>query len=303
MGSPRLGYTSLVLAAWQGEEDRALRLFDQAREDAGQRGEGIALTAASLSAAVLYNGLGRYDEALAAASEAAEQDELGLCGWALVELTEAAARSGKPDAAVRGLQRLSERTGCSSSDWALGIEARSRALLSDGPAAETLYVEAIERLGRSRIKAHLARARLAYGEWLRRQGRRLDAREVLRTARDSFTAMGAGAFAERAHLELLASGETARARVVDTHDQLTPQETRVALLARDGLTNQEIGERLFVSSRTVEYHLHKVFAKVGITSRTELHLVLPKGNGRPPRASTTSAQREVGQRPDESQCA
>jgi DNA-binding CsgD family transcriptional regulator len=302
-GSPRLGYTSLVLAAWQGDEDRSLRLFEQAREDACERGEGIALTAAGLSAAVLYNGLGRYDEALAAASEAVESDELGLCGWALVELIEAAARSGKADAAVRALQRLSDRTGRSASDWALGIQARSRALLSDGRTAEALYVEAIERLGRSRIKAHLARAQLVYGEWLRRQGRRLDARTLLRTARDSFTGMGAGAFAKRAHLELLASGETARARVVETQDQLTPQETRVALLARDGLTNPKIGERLFVSPRTVEYHLHKVFAKFGITSRTELHLVLANANGHPPLESAASARREVGQLPDESQYA
>ena len=280
MGNPRLSYTSLVLSAWCGHEDGALESFAQAREDGRERGEGIAVTVAALSAAVLYNGLGRYDQALAAAEEAAECDELSLYGWALVELIEAAARSGKADTAVRALERLSERTRRSATDWALGIEARSRALLADGRAAEDLYLEAIERLERSRMKAHLARAQLVYGEWLRRQGRRLDARALLRTARDSFTAMGAEAFAERAHLELLASGETARARIVDTHDQLTPQETRVALLARDGLTNLEIGERLFVSPRTVEYHLHKVFAKFGITSRNELHLVLADASDR-----------------------
>ena len=282
MGSPRLFYTSLVLSAWRGHEDDAQALFAQARQDASERGEGVALTTASLSAGILYNGLGRYDEALTAATEAARYDELGLCGWAIVEQIEAAARSDAADIGEHALKRLSERTRRSGTDWALGIEARSRALLSEGKDAEDLYREAIDRLGRTRIKTHLARAQLVYGEWLRRQGRRFDARVLLREARESFRAMGADAFAERAHLELLASGETARARVVGAPDPLTPQENRVALLARDGLTNPDIGARLFVSPRTVEYHLHKVFAKLGITSRNELHLVLPMANGRAP---------------------
>jgi DNA-binding CsgD family transcriptional regulator len=160
------------------------------------------------------------------------------------------------------------------SDWALGTEARCRALLSNGRAAEAIYKDAIERLERSRIRTDLARAQLLYGEWLRRQGRRMDARTLLRAAHESFTAMGANAFAERASLELLATGETARRRAVNTQNQLTAQEARVAALARDGLTNPEIGERLFVSPRTVEYHLHKVFPKLGITSRNELHVAL-----------------------------
>jgi DNA-binding CsgD family transcriptional regulator/tetratricopeptide (TPR) repeat protein len=303
MGNPRLFYTPLVLAAWRGHEDSAQALFTHARQDARERGEGIALTTASLSAAILYNGLGRYDEALAAATDAAAHDELGLCGWSLVEQIEAAARSGAADAGRRALTRLCARTRRSGSDWALGIEARSRALLSKREDAEDLYREAIDRLGRTRIATQLARTQLVYGEWLRREGRRFDARALLRQARDSFTAMGAEAFAERAHLELLASGETTRPRAVGAADRLTPQENRVALLARDGLTNPAIGERLFVSPRTVEYHLHKVFAKLGITSRNELHLALPRANGRAPLRPSGVDRRQIGQLDDASECA
>jgi DNA-binding CsgD family transcriptional regulator len=276
-GHPPFAYTSLVLAAWRGEEQGARALIDAARDDARRRGEGIALTTASFAAAVLYNGLGRYDAALTAASDAAEIDELGLFGWSLVELVEAASRSGQPDAGMEALEILSERARVTGTNWALGTAARSRALLTDGPAAEAFYVEAVERLSRSRMRVDLARAQLIYGEWLRRQGRRIDARTQLRAAWDSFVAIGAAAFAERAHRELLATGETSRRRVVETHGQLTPQEARIAALARNGLTNPEIGERLFVSPRTVEYHLHKVFEKLGINSRHELHLVLDDG--------------------------
>jgi DNA-binding NarL/FixJ family response regulator len=229
---------------------------------------------ASYSASVLYNGLRRYEDAFGAARDAVEFDEPGLCGWALVELIEAGARSGRLDAASLALEQLSDRTARIGSDWALGTEARCRALLSDDGVAEDLHVEAIERLQRSRIKTELARAQLVYGEWLRRQGRRIAARTLLRAARQSFATMGAQAFAERAYLELLATGDTARSRSVDAQAQLTPQESRVATLARDGLTNPQIGERVFVSPKTVEYHLHKVFAKLGITSRNELHLAL-----------------------------
>jgi ATP/maltotriose-dependent transcriptional regulator MalT len=176
--------------------------------------------------------------------------------------------------AALAFQRLSERTRLIGTNWALGIEARSQALLSGGQIAEDLYVEAIERLRRSRIKVHLARAQLVYGEWLRRRGRRIDARALLRAAHELFATMGAEAFAERAHRELLATGARVRSRGIGTPNQLTSQETQIALLACDGLSNPEIGTRLFVSPRTVEYHLHKVFAKFGITSRTELHLVL-----------------------------
>jgi DNA-binding CsgD family transcriptional regulator/tetratricopeptide (TPR) repeat protein len=273
-GNPRLAYTSLALVAWRGQEDRAVELFEAARQDALERGEGITITTASFAAAVLYNGLGRYQEALTAAQDASGLDELGLLGWSLVELIEAAARSGEPATAALAFQRLSQRTRLSGTDWALGIEARSLALLSDGQAAEDLYLKAIERLGRSRIKSQFARAQLVYGEWLRRQGRRVDARGPLRAAYKSFAAMGAEAFAERAHRELVVTGERARSRTPDTRDELTPREIQIALLARDGLSNPEIGARLFISPRTVEYHLHRVFGKLGISSRTELHLVL-----------------------------
>ena len=290
-GNPRLAYASLALAGWRGQEDRAVTLFEAARRDALQRGEGITITTASFAAAVLYNGLGRYQEALAAAQDASELDELGLLGWTLVELIEAAARSGETVAAALALQRLSERTRLSGTEWARGIEARSRALLSDRQAAEDLYLEAIERLGRSRIKGQFARAQLVYGEWLRRQGRRVDARGPLRAAHELFSAMGAEAFAERAHRELLVTGGRARSRTADTRDQLTAREIQIALLARDGLSNPEIGARLFISPRTVEYHLHRVFGKLGISSRTELHLVIADPE-RETRAPGGSAPRE-----------
>jgi DNA-binding CsgD family transcriptional regulator len=284
---------------WARRRTRAVRTGSRRRH---QRAEGDVLTTASYSAAVFASGHRRYDDALAAATEAADFDELAVGGWALVELVEAAARRGRPDAAAFALERLSDRTSRIGSDWALGTEARCRALLSDDRAAEDLYREAIERLKPTRIKTELARAELVYGEWLRRQGRRLDARTLLRASRKTFTAMSADAFAERAHLELLATGETARSRSVDTQMQLTRQEARVAVLARDGLTNPEIGERLFVSPKTVEYHLHKVFAKLGIKSRNELHLALANGDSESLLAYLPSPQDESGGL-EESQCA
>jgi DNA-binding CsgD family transcriptional regulator len=284
-GATACPHAALLLAAWRGQEDRALTLFERARRDAFDRGEGRTLTAVGLAAAVLLNSLGRHDEALAAARDAAEPDDLGLLGWTLAELVEAAARAGEPGAASLALQRLSERTHASGTDWALGIEARSRALLSDSQAADGLFREAIHRLGRTRIRSYLARTQLVYGEWLRREGRRLDAREPLRAARESFTSMGAVAFAERAHRELLATGEKVRSGSVGGGGKLTPQEARIAFLARDGLSNPAIGARIFVSPRTVEYHLHKVFSKLGITSRGELHLVLPAAAAPSPRGS------------------
>jgi DNA-binding CsgD family transcriptional regulator len=274
-GNAPLGYTSLVLAAWRGQEAQALGLIEASREDATERGEGRAITLAEYATAVLYNGLGRYEAALVAAQRASEHDDLGLLGWALIELVEAAARSRDPELAADALERLSERTGLSGTDWALGIEARSRALLEDGQAAEDLYLEATERLGRCRIKVHVARARLLYGEWLRRQNRRIDARENLRAAHELFSTIGAEAFAERAARELLATGEKARKRTADTRGQLTAQETQIAERARDGHSNPEIGAQLFISPRTVEYHLHKVFTKLEISSRNELQRVLP----------------------------
>ena len=274
-GNAPLGYTSLVLAAWRGREAEALELIEASREDAAGRGEGRAITLAEYATAVLYNGLGRYREALAAAEGASEHEDLGLFGWALIELVEAAARDHEPQLAAEALELLSERTGLTGTDWALGIEARSRALLDEGQGAEDLYLEATERLARCRIRVHLARAHLLYGEWLRRENRRIDARESLRTAHELFSTMGAEAFAERAARELLATGEKARKRTADTRGQLTAQETQIAELAREGHSNPEIGAQLFISPRTVEYHLHKVFTKLEISSRNELQRVLP----------------------------
>jgi len=268
-------HTSLLLAAWRGHEDQTLQMCDAAIQAATARGEGRAICMAELSRAVLYNGLGRYEDAMAAAQRACEYEDFGLFNWPLTELVEAAVRSGLLDVATAALERLEERTSVVATDWALGIQARSRALVSDGDAPDELYGEAIERLGRTRVAVQLARAQLLYGEWLRRENRRGDAREQLRTAHEMFDRIGAEAFAERARRELLATGETARRRTDDTRGALTPQEAQIAQLARDRQTNPEIAAQLFLSPRTVEYHLHKVFAKLGISSRTELRRALP----------------------------
>jgi DNA-binding CsgD family transcriptional regulator len=226
---------------------------------------------------VLYNGLGQYQDALTHAEQAVEHEDLSVVGFALAELVEAAARSGAPEAAATALRRLEERAGASGTDWALGVLARSRALLCDGPAADRLYREAIEHLGRSRIAVHLSRTHLVYGEWLRRENRRIDAREHLRTAHEMLQGFGASAFAERARRELLATGETVRPRPIDLDDlreALTAQERQVARLAADGLTNSEIGAELFISPRTVEWHLGKVFTKLDVKSRNKLRAAL-----------------------------
>jgi DNA-binding CsgD family transcriptional regulator len=194
---------------------------------------------------------------------------------AVAELIEAAVRCGERPLAERALERLAVTTRAGGTDWALGVEARSRALLSDGDAADSSYREAIERLGRTRLRVQLARAHLVYGEWLRRERRRVDAREQLRTALEMFTSMGTEAFAGRAERELLATGERVRKRSVDTRDDFTPQEAQIAQLARDGLSNREIGARLIISQHTVAYHLRKVFSKLGITSRNQLERALP----------------------------
>ena len=266
----------LSLAGYRGAEEDAVVVLDAAEPTAIARpGQGILLTFAEHARAVLYNGLGRYEAALPFAQSAGERDELLVPVWSLPELVEAAARCGHGDVANAAIKSLSERTRAAGTELAFGIESRSKALLSDGDLAERLYREAIERLERTRLAFELARAHLLYGEWLRRDRRRIDAREQLRRAQEMFTAMGAEAFAARAGRELLATGETARKRTDDARDDLTPQETQIAQFARDGLSNAEIGARLFISPRTVEYHLHKVFMKLGITSREHLDRVLP----------------------------
>jgi DNA-binding CsgD family transcriptional regulator len=269
-GMAPLKYASLMLAAWRGNEAEGFELIEAGRIEATARGEGMGLGVIDWATALLYNGCGRYAEALAAAQRGCEYEDFGVFGWTLVELIEAGVRAGAPDAAAAALDLLGERARASGTGWALGIEAGSRALLSDGRDAEPLYREAVERLAGCRGVVHLARARLLYGEWLRREKRRVDAREQLRAADETFGAIGAEGFAERTRRELQATGETARRRSASTRDDLTPQEAQIARLARDGLTNPDIGAQLFISSRTVQYHLHKVFAKLDITSRNQL---------------------------------
>jgi DNA-binding CsgD family transcriptional regulator len=275
-GIPSHNYVALWVAALRGREDELARLVETTATDALARGEGFVLGITRQATAALNNGLGRYDVALAAVREAIDvepSDELGS-PRTMPELIEAAVRSGERRLAERALERLAQSTRAGDTDWALGLEARSRALLTDGDAADGLYREAIERLGRTRNRLQLARARLLYGEWLRRDRRRVDAREQLRTALEMFTSMGTEAFAGRAERELLATGERVRRRSVETRDELTAQEAQIARLARDGLSNAAIGERLFISQHTVAYHLRKVFAKLDITSRHELGQVL-----------------------------
>ena len=280
-GSAPLRYPSLLLVAWRGQETEALNVIDMCIKDAKARGLERPIGFAQCVTALLYNGLGRYDEALAATQRARAYfpadhlDDLGQLGWALIELVEAGVHTGNLEVASDALRRLQERTSTSGTNWALGIGARSRALLSEGETAERLYQEAIERLSRTRIRVELSRARLHYGEWLRRENRRVDAREQLRRAHDEFASMGAEAFAARASRELLATGEKVRQRRDSTRYDLTPTETQIVRLACEGMTNAEIGVQLFISRRTVEWHLSKVFKKLGITSRRGLRRALP----------------------------
>ncbi|MFC7275959.1 AAA family ATPase [Paractinoplanes rhizophilus] len=269
-GNAPVRYAELLLAAWRGVEPAARELMDWGLQNAVGRGEGRGIGGYGYASAILYNGLGHYDVALAGARSACEYDDLGVTGFALVELVEAASRCGAHEEAAAALRRLEERTSAAGTEWALGVHAWSAALLLEGEAAESRYREAIERLARSRVAVHLARAHLVYGEWLRRENRRVDAREHLGTAYDMFHRAGAEAFAERARRELVSTGATARRRTVDTRDLLTPQEGQIARLARDGLSNPEIGAQLFISPRTVQYHLGKIFAKLEITSRAQL---------------------------------
>jgi DNA-binding CsgD family transcriptional regulator len=269
--SPVAPYALLRLRALQGREAETAAAIATAHELAAAGGQRIAGLYAHWAAAILYNGLARYEEAEWAARQATPT---ALNVWsymsALPELVEAAARGGDIEVARDALERLAETTEPAGTDFALGIEARSRAMLSAGETAERLYREAIDRLGRTPLRPELARGHLLYGEWLRREGRRIDARAQLRAAHEQFTSIGMEAFAERARRELLAAGEKARKRTVETRDDLTPQERQIAQLARGGLSNPEIGARLFLSARTVEWHLRKVFGKLGIHSRHEL---------------------------------
>jgi DNA-binding CsgD family transcriptional regulator len=274
-GSQIAPYGAVALAAWRGREAEALELMEAGTNEVVSRGEGSALTAIAWARAQLYNSLGRYEDALIPAQQAGEHaEELLFANWGLVELIEAATRSGRTALAADAIERLTRTTRSSGSDWALGIEARSRALLSDGDAAEALYREAIERLGRTRVRVALARAHLLYGEWLHRERRRIDAREHLHSAHRTFEAMGAEAFAERARRVLVAAGETVRRSTIEARDELTPREAQIARLARDGQTSAEIGAQLFLSPRTVDWHLRKVFAKLGINSRKQLWTAL-----------------------------
>ena len=275
-GLPDFG--TMILAAWQGRSREAFRLIDEFITDMSERGQGYGVSLPYYTASVLYNGLGRYADAMASAELASEQrDDLAFANLALAELIEAAVRGGQPERAAAAMGRLTELTLPSGTAWGLGVAARSRALLSEGDEAERLYREAIGHLSSAPARTELARAHLLYGEWLRRQRRRRDAREQLRTARDMLEAMGMDAFAERAGRELRATGETARKRTAAAarDEELTVQEAHIARLAREGLSNPEIGTRLFISARTVQYHLGNTFAKLGIASRSQLSQVLP----------------------------
>jgi DNA-binding CsgD family transcriptional regulator/tetratricopeptide (TPR) repeat protein len=272
-GSQLAPYGATGIAAFRGREAEATELIQANMAGVTSRGEGRGVTS-GYSAALLYNGLGHYDKALAAAELVCQYDDIGVLGWSLTELVEAAVRSGQPALASDALQRLTKTTRASGTDWAIGTEARSRALLSEGETAENCYREAIERLGRTRMRPAVARAHLLYGEWLRRQNRRRDARAQLRTAHGLLITMGIEAFAERARRELLATGDTVRKRTAETAGELTAQEAHIARLAVGGRTNVEISAQLFLSTRTVEWHLSKVYTKLGVGSRRELRRAL-----------------------------
>jgi DNA-binding CsgD family transcriptional regulator len=265
----------VALAALRGQETGAFELIEAGTKNEERGGEGEGLSYVQWATAVLCNSLGRYQGALAAQKTSDDSPALWFGNWAVVEFIEAAARSGMPDRAAGALQRLSETTRTSGTDWALGIEARSRALVSDGEAADSLYREAIDRLGRARLCLDLARAQLLCGEWLRRQRRRRDARDQLGRAYELFDLIGAMAFANRARIELRATGGHAHAHTIDTREDLTAQEALIARLAGAGASNPQIAAQLFISRATVAYHLRKVFVKLGISSRNQLARALP----------------------------
>jgi DNA-binding CsgD family transcriptional regulator len=273
--NPPVGYAEMALAAWRGQEGPASALIEATVREATARGQGRLVDLAAGASALLWNGLGHYDAARDAAWRAFRNDQVGYGPFVVPELAEAAARTGDVALVGTALEWLSERTRLAPTEWVLGIEARVRALASEGEEAERHYRESIAHLGRTRLRAELARSQLLYGEWLRRERRRTDAREQLCPAHDMLDSMGIDAFAERARREILAAGGTARKRTVEISDELTAQEAQIARLARDGLSNLEIGTRLFISPRTVQYHLSKVFTKLGVSSRSQLDRALP----------------------------
>jgi DNA-binding CsgD family transcriptional regulator len=264
-------YGAMLLAALRGNE-AASSMLESAIRDAAAVGQGFGVQWGQFVKAILFNALGRYEHALAVAKQASDDSpELFISSWALAELIEAASRTGELQQGTVALERLTEDAVAAGTDWGLGIAARSRALLCESAEAESLYCEAIERLGRTRLRPELARTHLLYGEWLRREKCRVDARRHLHIAHQHFTAIGMEAFSERARRELVATGETVRKRTVETSADLTPHEAQIAQLACDGLSNPEIGARLFISPRTVEWHLRHVFGKLGIRGRIGLH--------------------------------
>jgi DNA-binding CsgD family transcriptional regulator len=268
--SPLAPYHSAALVAMRGRENEAAQLIEASRAEVTARGEGAGIAFMDWAESLLYNGLGRYEEALRAARNVFANSQLVELNWALPELIEAAARVGDLDIAIEADRVLSERTGASGTDWALGVAARSHALVTNDADADRLYREAIECLERTRMAVDLARSHLLYGEWLRREQRRRDAREHLRIAHERFLEFGMEAFAQRAALELRATGAKSRARTEETRLNLTPQELRISELAGHGATNKEIAAQMFISAATVEYHLHKVFRKLDVKTRTQL---------------------------------
>jgi len=264
-------YAAVTVAAFRGQEPEARDFIDTNAKEFAARGEGMGVTLTQWAVAVLYNGLARYQDAFSAAEAALEDpDDLGFWPLATVEFVEAASRTGRAETALPRLERLEAATAASGAPWGEAIAARSRALLSEGDAAESRYRDAIDRLTSTPLRVDLARTHLVYGEWLRRVRRNVDAREQLRIAHGLFSDFGMEGFAERARVDLRATGEHARVRSVETSNQLTPQEGQIARLVADGATNNEIATQLFITPRTVEYHLHKVFRKVGVKSRTQL---------------------------------
>jgi len=276
-GNPPVADTEVMLAAWRGREAEACALIEATAQEATARGRGRLAGFAAYASSVLYNGLGRHDVARDAAWQAFERGQLGHGPLVVSELAEAAARTGDVAAVRAALEWLAERTRVRPTEWALGIEARIGGLLSDGEAADSCYRESIGHLGRTPVRSQLARAHLLYGEWLRRQRRRRDARDQLRTAYEMFGSMGMAAFAARARAELRATGERARPRGPGAPELLTPQEEQIARLVAGHLTNREIAARLFISASTVEYHLRKIFRKLGVSSRTQIARTLRNG--------------------------